>query len=307
MNDILTADGGRLDLLLGYLAQTPVNQPLLLDVAQEAALAGLHDTVLMACDRLEELDDLPEAVALLAAEGRAMALWRLQRPQEALDACHSGLSRWPDAVRLLACAGALLFEAGRLGEAMARAREAAALDEDGQQIPEVWSLLAMADLMDGLAPQAVSWADRAISHALGDGHAHFVRATALLEMHRFDEAVLDLSEAASWPSTQRDAWVLLAWVHHRRQAWDEAEDFAHRALALDPAHGDAHAVNAAVLASRGDRAAAELALMRARRLDPGCPGVVCAQAVLDDASPEAMETAARQARLALAGGTRGAH
>lgn len=297
---------GRLSLLLSYLEQAQRNVPLLMDIVQQAVQEGQHDAALKACETLIALEAqgvaVPEAAAMMACEGRVMALRQLDDVDEALLRCDEALLRWPHSPWLLSCASALLFGAGRIDDATVRARDAAAHADDDRLLRDALPILAMSDLLMGEVVQSLAWADRAIELGNDGELTHYLRALAYLEMHRFQEALIDLERAVKLRPNYLDPWIVLAWLHHRHQALDKAADCAHRALMLSPANGDAHAVNAAILASRGERTAAEQALQRARRLDPHCAGLSCAQATIEGWPPEDMLIVVRQLRVAFGAG-----
>jgi Flp pilus assembly protein TadD/4-amino-4-deoxy-L-arabinose transferase-like glycosyltransferase len=99
----------------------------------------------------------------------------------------------------------------------------------------------------------------------------FLRATALAQAGRTDEAIGELGRATTLNPRHEEAWSTLAALHGRAGRLDESMRAARTALAIDSTDAQAWVDVGTNLLASGDAGAAEPILRRAVSLDPALP------------------------------------
>ncbi|WP_240111603.1 tetratricopeptide repeat protein [Streptomyces sp. MUM 203J] len=100
-------------------------------------------------------------------------------------------------------------------------------------------------------------------------HPAVQRASALIDLKRYDEARAALAQRLAEEPGDIHAWTLLSWCHYRTGRRQEAVDAADEALRLDPGHASALRTRGIILGHMGERMKeAEEALREAIRLQP---------------------------------------
>lgn len=162
--------------------------------------------------------------------------------------------------------GEMLLSSGRYREALEAAHRVLASDpfDDGAQL-----LAGRAHLRLGDPHAALRDADQVAARAPHDLQAHAVRASALAELGRYDDALAAAIEttriAPSWHGSHLTVAAVADRMPDRRQiAWQAAS----RACELAPLDADTHAMMGSVALSWKRFDVAERALLEALRLDP---------------------------------------
>ena len=124
------------------------------------------------------------------------------------------------------------------------------------------------------------------------------RASAMLDVRRFDEALALLARVVSAEPESSRAWCLMARAHLGAERYTEAISAANRAVSLDPADEWPHRLASNALVHLGNFPDALRAADEARRLAPGYwqTHVCVAQAALAGQRPGVAAEAASRAR-----------
>lgn len=196
--------------------------------------------------------------------------------------------------------GSILFDQGRYPEAEKYFREALGIDPND---PFVLSRLALCELNQYRAADALGTIDRAISLAPEVAYLHALKAIIQVEMRKPADALRSVQAALELDPECEDAFVAKAAAHLRRNEWKEAESAARQALEINPDHpgaanqlahalrlqnrlhesqdqiaymlsqdpedADTHAAAGWTALQRGDRRQAETHFLEALRLEPG--------------------------------------
>lgn len=169
-----------------------------------------------------------------------------------------------------------------LGDTMQRARallEVRRFDDAGAVLrgavahhpnsPELWRVLAHAELGADNLQQALRAAEEAIAHGPEDEWSHRLASTALRRLGHAEQSVHHAREAVR---IEPDNWLALGALARSltatRSDLPEARAAAHRALALAPDQLEAHLTVGIVAAAARERSEAEAAFRRALAINP---------------------------------------
>lgn len=334
----------RLAMLAGFLGQDPSNIELRTDTAEAALDAG--DPARAASILREAPADVPPRAANLAG----LAALRLGRFKEAADAFGSLVDGGEDApglrfnlawarTRLGDLEGALalldpavtrlpqaamlevqvLHAAGRLDEAVEKARIHLAMHPDDAGLNAVVSVLAVdvedpdlaaataaraGDHPDALATlgtlalgedrasNALDYFDRALDANRHSPRAWIGRGLARLMTGAQDRAPADIDRGAELFGTHVGSWIAAGWAHYVAGDRRAARARFETALALDPTFAETHGGLAVIDIADGRLADAAERTKVALRLDRECFGAALARSLLTTADGDPARGAA---------------
>jgi cellulose synthase operon protein C len=210
---------------------------------------------------------LPSALLRQALLGRAAALHRLGRADEAVPALRRLLDGEPDEPDALLLLGEVLIERGDLAEAAETLERLNALAPDR---PVVLRQLGRARRSMGAAAEAAALFRNAIELEPAGCAARLDLASLLVEGGRFAEAAAVCDETLRILPTHPGAVILLADALARDGRGAEAIAPLADFLSIDPYHPEVLARLGRVLLADGRPADAERAFLRATRFDPRC-------------------------------------
>lgn len=334
----------RLDALSGYLAHDPSNIDLRIDAAEAALDAG--DPGRAAALLREVAGEMPPRAVNLAG----LAALRLGRFEEAHAAFSSLMEGGEDApglrfnlawarTRLGDLAGALslldpdvtalpqaamlevqvLHAAGRLDEAVERARKHLAAHPDHPGLnaavsvlavdvedtalaaataaragdhPDALTTLGTLALGDDRASSAFDYFDRALDANRHSPRAWIGRGLARLMTGGQDAAPADIDRGAELFGTHVGSWIAAGWAHYVAGDRQAARTRFETALALDPTFAETHGGLAVIDIADGQLAEAAERTKVALRLDRECFGAALARSLLTTADGDPARGAA---------------
>jgi tetratricopeptide (TPR) repeat protein len=210
---------GRLDAALGWAPRLPPradSAPALLRLAHLLSQAGRHADALSVLERLLAFSDPTEAL-----EARAILLFDLARPQEAIDQFEVVLARKGDDPDTLSSLAAALALAGRFEEAVERSQQALDL-APAHRNASVNQGRALIELLR--VDEAAEVSDRAVRAHPGDAELQWNRGMANLLAGRLKAAWPD--HEVRWRIVKRDRPTL------GLPQWDGTQSLRGRTLLL---------------------------------------------------------------------------
>ncbi len=210
--------------------------------------------------KVNYVDQLAEAGSLMTTQQYAAAL----------NLCERVLVKRPDDKDVLNNAGAAAMELASYDRAFELLGRAMAIDER-----EFATHINLAEcyLRTQKLLEATQHADRAVALAPGVGRARMVRARVLASRGRFQDAYLELRQAAKLDARNAMTYVALSEVCAQLERLPEALEWCQTAVQLDPSYLPARFNLAMFTMKTGDLDRAAALTRELDRLAPGNPRV----------------------------------
>ncbi len=178
----------------------------------------------------------------------------------------------------LAAASLLHLDNGQLEQAASMATQALSQGKRPVEALVTSATIALASAQTNLAIERFN---EVLSQNPSEGRSWSGLGTASLLRRDLSGARVQLKQAVRFMPGHIGSWHALGWCQLFEQDVDAAERSFSTALALDRNFAENHGALAVVAAHKGARAAANEAIERALRLDPGCLSARYAQMMLN--------------------------
>jgi tetratricopeptide (TPR) repeat protein len=212
--------------------------------------------------------------------GRADAMRRLNRPQEALASYDRALAVQPESAQTHLSRGAVLMQLLRWDEALSACDQAIVLGFDH---PEVYLNRVTPLLRLQRYDLALASCDHAISRKPQMVAAHILRGITLLEMRRPTEASDSLERAVALDPASADAYLWLGRAQMDLGLCRDALASYDRALRRRPDFADAHNNRGIALFDLGDWNTARASYETALSIQPDSVNTLCNLGILHQA------------------------